>query len=129
LSGEVAMAFPNAGTVAPYLKSRQLRALAVTTVKRSELTPGLPTAAESGLPGFESSTPFGYFAPAGTPPDVIGRIHREVAQALKAPGMKERLLSIGMETVAGSPQEFAAVIKADIAKWSRLIRDTGMSAK
>ena len=127
LSGEVAMSFPNAGTVAPYLKSGQLRALAVTTLRRSELTPGLPTAAESGLPGFESSTPFGYFAPAGTSPEIVGRLHKEVLQALKAPGIKQRLFGLGMEIVADTPQQFAAMIKADVAKWSKLIKEIGIA--
>ena len=126
LSGEVEVSFPNAGTVAPYLKSGKLRALAVTTLQRSELTPGLPTAVEAGLVGFESSTPFGYFAPTGTPPEILGRLHQELVQALKAPGVKERLFGLGMETVGNEPQRFAAVIKGDVAKWSKLIKQAGI---
>ena len=126
LSGEVELSFPNAGTVAPFLKSGKLRALAVTTLQRSALTPGLPTAAESGLDGFESSTPFGYFAPTGTQAEIVGRLHREVVQALRAPGVNERLFALGMEIVASAPQQFAAHIKADVAKWSKLIKEAGI---
>ena len=126
LSGEVELSFPNAGTVASYLKSGKLRALAVTTLRRSELTPGLPTAAESGLDGFESSTPFGYFAPKGTPPEIVGRLHQELVRALRGPDIKERLFGLGMEIVASTPQQFADVIRADVAKWSKLIKEAGI---
>src|SRR5205814_9547562 len=74
----------------------------------------------SGLAGFESSTPFGYFAPAGTSPEIVGRLHKEVVQALRAPGIKERLFGIGMEIVADTPQQFAAMIKAEDRKSTRL---------
>jgi tripartite-type tricarboxylate transporter receptor subunit TctC len=126
ISGEVEMSFPNAGTVAPHLISGKLRALAVTTLRRSKLTPGLPTVAESGVTGFESSTPFGYFAPTGTPPAIITRLHKALLTALKTPGVNERLFGIGMEVVADTPQQFAAMVKADIAKWRKLIKDVGI---
>ena len=113
-------------TVAPFLKSGKLRALAVTSLQRSDLTPGLATAAESGLDGFESSTPFGYFAPTGTPVEIVDRLHREVVHALREPGVKERLFGLGMEIVANTPPQFAASIKADVAKWSKLIKEAGI---
>ena len=126
IGGQVQMSFPNAGTVAPHVKSGKVRALAVTTLKPSELAPGLPTAAESGLPGFESTTPFGFFVPTNTPPVIVSRLHREIASSLARPEVKERLFAIGMEVVANTPSQFAAHIKAEIGKWGKLIKDAGI---
>ncbi len=126
IAGEVQMSFPNAGTVAAHMKSGKVRALAVTTLHQSALTPGLPTAVESGLPGFVSTTPFGYFAPAGTPPDIIGRLHKEIAGTLRRPEVTERLLGIGMEVVANTPREFAAFIKSEVALWGKVIKNAGI---
>lgn len=126
IGGEVQMSIPNAGTVAAHIKSGKVRALAVTTLQRSALVPGLATAAESGLPGFASTTPFGYFAPAGSAPAIINRLHKEIAAALNRPEVTQRLLSIGMEVVADTPREFAAFIKREVAVWGKLIKDAGI---
>lgn len=124
--GQVQLMFPNAGAVAPHLKSARLRALAVTTAMPSALVPGLPTLSASGLPGYESVSPFGIFAPAGTPAPLIERIHREMVAALRRADVTERLFGVGVEVVASTPAELAATIKSEMAKWGKLIRDAGI---
>lgn len=125
ISGEVQIMFPSAGAAAPHLKSGRLRALAVTTARPSALFPGLPTVAASGLPGYESVSVFGMFAPARTPAALINRLNQEIARALNRKDVKERLFNSGIETVGSSPEEFAATIKSDMAKWGKLIKEVG----
>lgn len=126
LAGEFQLMFPNAGAVAPHAKAGRLRALAVTSSEPSALAPGLPTLAASGLPGYESSSPFGMFAPAGTPPARIERLHRELVRALNRADVKERLFNAGVEVVGGSPERLAATMKSEMARWGKVIRDAGI---
>ena len=126
IGGQVHVMFPNAGAVTPYLKSGRLRALAVTTNEPSALVPGLPTLAASGLPGYESVSPFGIFAPAGTPPALVHRLNQEIVGALRKPEVIERLFNTGTESVASSPEQLAATIKSEMAKWGKVIRDAGI---
>ena len=126
MGGEVQLMFPAAGGVGPYVKSGRLRALAVTSAKPSALTPGLPTVAESGVPGYESVAVFGVFAPAQTPPDIIARIQREVARATGNPDVRKRFLDAGVEPVGSTPDEYASTIRRETAKWGKLIRDLGI---
>lgn len=126
ISGEVQIMFPSAGAAAPHLKSGRLRALAVTTARPSALFPALPTVAASGLPGYESVSVFGMFAPARTPATLINRLNQEIVRALHRKDVKERLFNSGIETVGSSPEEFAATIKSDMAKWGKLIKDAGI---
>lgn len=126
LGGEVQLMFPNSGAVAPQLKTGRLKALAVSTSAPTALAPGLPTMSASGLPGYESVSPFGIFAPAGTPAPLIGRLNREMVAALKRTDVTERLFNAGVEVVASSPGELAATIKSEMAKWGKVIRDAGI---
>jgi tripartite-type tricarboxylate transporter receptor subunit TctC len=126
IGGQVHLMFPNAGVAAPHLKSARLRALAVTTLESSALAPGLPTMSASGLPGYESVSPFGIFAPAGTPAPLIERLNREMVAALKRVDVTERLFNAGVEVVASAPGELAATIKSEMAKWGKVIRDAGI---
>jgi len=125
LGGQVEMMFPTAGSVTPHIKSGRLRALAVTSLQPSALAPGLPTMAEF-LPGYESVSLNGMFAPAKTPAALINLVNQEVARILNRPDAKERLSSTGMDAVVCSPDEFAATIKSEMTKWGKVIRDAGI---
>ena len=127
-SGEVQVMFPNSGSAAPHIKAGRLRALAVTTLEPTPIAPGLPTVAASGLPGFESAVTQGVFAPAKTPQTIIRRLNREIVAALSKPEVRERLFALGLEVVANTPEEFAATMKIDMAKWGKVIKDAAIRA-
>jgi len=129
IGGHVQLSFGTGGTVAPYIKAGKLRALAVTSAQRSSVFPELPTISEAGVPGYEAVQMLGVFAPAKTPSAIIARLNSEIAAATQQREVKERLLGSGVEAASSSPDEFAAVIKRDMAKWSSLIRQTGMRAE
>lgn len=128
VGGHIHMMFSNAPSGLPYVEAGKLRALAVTTLKRSALLPKLPTLAESGLPGFDSSAWFGLLAPAGTPQAIIGKLNGEVVRILKLPDVQLSLVKLGFEPVGNTPQEFAAYIRAEIAKWAKVIKASGIRA-
>jgi tripartite-type tricarboxylate transporter receptor subunit TctC len=128
LSGETQLMFATASGGGPHVKSGRLRALAVTSAQRSALFPDLPSVAESGLPGFEAASTMCLFAPAGTPAALVGRLNKAVVQVLTKADVKERFLRAGSEVVAGTPEELAAVMKADIARMSKVIKDAGIGA-
>ena len=125
-SNEVQLSFSTAGSVTPNLKSGKLKALAVASAQPSALIPGLPTAAESGLPGFESSTINGVFVPAKTPAAIIRRLNQEIGQYINRPEVKEQFLRAAVEPVGSSPEQLAATMKTEIAKWGKLIREAGI---
>jgi tripartite-type tricarboxylate transporter receptor subunit TctC len=126
LSGRVQVMFATATAAAPHVAAGKLTALAVTSAKPSPLVPGLPTVAESGVPGYESGATFGAFAPAATPATVINRLNKEIVQVLNTPETRERLLKGGIEVIGSSPQQFAAFIRADMARTGKVIRASGM---
>jgi hypothetical protein len=126
VGGQVHLMFPNAGTVAPHLKSTRVRALAVTTSAPSALVPGLPTLSASGVTGYESASQFALFAPAGTPSAIIERLNREMIAALRKPDVTERLFGSGVEVTTGTPAELAATMKSEMAKWGKLIKEAGI---
>jgi tripartite-type tricarboxylate transporter receptor subunit TctC len=129
LAGQVTVMTPNVLTALPHIKSGRLRALAVTSAKRSEALPEVPTIAESGLPGYDSVQWYGVLAPAGTPREIVARLHVEIARALRAPDVRERLAADGAEPVGSSPEEFAAFIKSEIEKWARVASAAGIRAE
>jgi len=102
-----------------------LRALAVTTAKRSAVAPEVPTLAESGLPGFEVGSWQGVFAPAGTPPEIVKRLNTEIVKIINSPDVKEKLISLGAEPVGDSPEHFAVLVKAEISKWADVVKKSG----
>ena len=128
ISGQIAMAMPNIPPALPHVKTGKLKALAVTTAKRLAAVPDLPTVAESGLPGYEATAWFGVLAPAGTPREIIDKLNAAIVKSLRAPEMQQRLLADGAEAVGSTPDEFAAVIKRDIAKWAVVVRNSGARA-
>jgi tripartite-type tricarboxylate transporter receptor subunit TctC len=121
IGGEVQLMFGTASAVTPHLKSGRLRALAVTTAKPSALMPDLPAIAAT-LPGYESVAQSGVFAPAGTPPAIINRLNRDIVQLLNRPEIKQRFFATGTEAIGGSPDEFAAAVKAEMASMGGVIR-------
>jgi tripartite-type tricarboxylate transporter receptor subunit TctC len=125
LAGHVSLMFDNMASALPYIKSGRVRALAVTTLKRSPLLPQLPTISEAGLRGFDISTWFGIFAPAGTPPDIVVKLNAEIVRILHTLEMKERLAALGAEAIGNKPDEFAAFIKAEIPKYAKVIKASG----
>lgn len=125
LSGEVGLMFPTAGSVTPYIKAGKLRALAVTSLQPTALAPGLPLLSES-LPGYESVSLNGMLAPARTPDNIIRQINAEVAKVMTRADIKEKLVAAGTDAMSTSPEEFAAIIQADMAKWGKVIREAGI---
>ncbi|MEP7068459.1 MAG: tripartite tricarboxylate transporter substrate binding protein [Usitatibacter sp.] len=128
IGGQIQLMFDNLASSLAQVRGGKIRALAVTTARRSALAPELPTIAESGLPGFDISTWFGVFVPAGTPREVVDRLHAEFAKALAAPDIREKLRNLGAEPVASSPEEFAAYIRAEGDKYARVIKASGARA-
>lgn len=125
IGGRVDLMFDNLASSLSQVKGGRVRALAVTTPKRTKLAPELPTIAESGLPGFDISTWFGIFVPAGTPRPVVDRLHAEFTRALAAPDVREKMLALGAEPVGSTPEQFAAYVKAEAAKYAKLVRTSG----
>jgi len=126
MGGQLSMMFDGIVTGLPAVKSGRLRALAVTTLKRWQGAPDIPTMSEAGLAGFEVNSWFGLLAPAGTPREIVLRLNSEVARALHEPDARERLYSIGAEPMNNTPEEFAAYINAEMVKWSKVIKAAGI---
>ena len=126
LAGRVTMMFAPSTVALPPVRAGKLRALAVTSLRRSPALPDVPTVAESGFPGFEATIWGGLVAPAATHASVIRRLHIETVNALKLADVQVRLAEAGLEAIGNSPGEFAAVIKAEIPKWAKLISESGI---
>jgi len=125
LTGQVAMAFGNVFFTLPQVRAGKLRGLAVTSLKRASSVRELPTIAESGFPGFEAVAWFGLLAPVGTPPSILGKLHRESVRVIALPDVRSKFEDSGAEIVGSSPAEFAARIKSEIVKKGRLVRASG----
>lgn len=129
IAGQVQALFSIALAATPHIKAGRLKPLAITSGKRSQVAPGLPTVAELGFPGFEVIGWFGWLAPAKTPRAIVTRLNGEIVKVLNAPEIRERLLSQSTEPVGDSPQAFAAFIKSERDKWARVIREAGIRAE
>ncbi len=125
LSGQVQFMFATAASVIPHTRTARLRALAVTSAQRSPAVPELPTVAEAGIAGFEALTWHGLVVPAATPAPVIARINAEMNAALASSELKDRLATQGVEARGGKAEEFAAFLRAEIPKWTKVVRDSG----
>src|SRR5687768_3852487 len=128
LSGNVHLVFIGIPAAAPHIKAGKLRALAIVAPQRSNALPDVPTVAEAGLRDFEVTTWYGVLAPAGTPRNVVTRLNAELVKLMHAPEMKEKLSATGTEPLTSTPEEFAAYIKREIAKWGDVIRRAGVKA-
>ena len=126
VGGHLDLMFENLPTVLSHVRSGKLRALAVGTKKRSALVPEYPTISEAGVPGYESSTAFGVLAPAKTPAAVIGRLNQEIVKILNSPDIKERLSAQGLEAAGGTPQQYAAHLREELAKYGRIVKAAGI---
>ena len=126
MSGQVAMLFENVIVAKPHVDGKRLKAIGISSLQRSALMPGVPTVAESGLPGFDSWTWFGIFGPAGLPRAVVDRVNSEVNRIVTDPAVRERFAQLGFETTGGTPAEFAAVVRSEAAKWSKVIREANV---
>jgi tripartite-type tricarboxylate transporter receptor subunit TctC len=125
LAGDTQLMFDNLASATAQVKAGKLKALAVTTARRSKLAPDLPTLAEAGLPGFDISTWFGLLAPAGTPADVVARWNAEVTRILNSAEMRERMTALGAEPAPDTPAEFARFIAGETAKYARIVKLSG----
>jgi tripartite-type tricarboxylate transporter receptor subunit TctC len=126
-AGRVQLAFAGAPIALPLVKSGKFKALAVTGAQRSAIAPELPTVAESGLPGYDVTPWYGVMAPAGTPPDVVARLHREITKVLQSPEVQEKWKGWGADaTLSKSPEEFGALMRAEAAKWERVVKGGGV---
>lgn len=128
IAGNVVMFMGNLPPAMGHIKAGRIRALAVTTRTRSKFVPELPTIDESGLKGFETVAWFGLIAPAGTPAEIINKTRDEVVRILQTAELRERIDALGGEPVGNTPQEFAAIIRSDIAKWRRVVDQAGIKA-
>jgi tripartite-type tricarboxylate transporter receptor subunit TctC len=128
ISGRLTMCFCNVVNVMPLAREGKLRVFAVTSLKRSGAAPDLPTMAESGYPGFEAVPWFGLMAPAGTPAAILERLHRETVRVLALPDIRKKFDDLGLDIVGSSPAEFAALIKAELPHWAKVIKDAGIKA-
>jgi tripartite-type tricarboxylate transporter receptor subunit TctC len=129
LGGQVNMTMSSIVSGMPYAKAGRLRALAITTRNRSPALPELPTIAESALPGYDFSSWYGLMVPSGTPAPVIARLHDETVKALKLPDLQQRLASEGCDPVGSTPEQLAAHIKNEMARWAKIVKASGMQAE
>jgi tripartite-type tricarboxylate transporter receptor subunit TctC len=128
IAGRVTIALQNAAAVLPAVREGRLRGLAVTSLRRSPNMPELPTISESGFPGFEVTSWYALLAPAGTPAPIVNKVHQEVLKGLAQPDLRAKFAKLGLDTVGNSPDELAAIIKSDIGKWAKVIKDAGITA-
>jgi tripartite-type tricarboxylate transporter receptor subunit TctC len=129
LGGHVKLGFTALPPAAPHVRSGRLRALAVTTLARSASLPDVPTVAESGFPGFSADNMSGVVTPRGTPRAVVDKLNREIVRIVHAPGMKEQLIVQGFDPVGNTPDEFARYLRAEVVKWAKVIKETGLRAE
>lgn len=128
LGGTLPAAFDNIASAIPHIKAGKLRALAVTTAQRSSVAPDVPTFAESGLPGYELSSWQAVFAPAGTPKPIVDRLYTEIAKILKMPDVQKRLGDLGLDLSGMPPAELGALVKADVPRLGKIVKDSGARA-
>lgn len=126
LSGQVQLMFANTLSVLPHVRSGRLRALAISSSKRSAAAPELPTVAESGMPGFDVSTWFGMLAPRGTPKEIIDRLDGEVRKIVQMADVRARLISQGADPIGSTPEEFRAYLKSELVKWEKAVKAVGV---
>ena len=126
IGGQIVVTMDNMPPYVPQVKAGKIRALAVSPARRSPALPDVPTVAEAGVPGYDSGAWFGLVAPANTPKDLVAKLSRETARILKLPDVSARLADLGAEAVGSTPEQFSAHIKAEIAKWAKVIRDANV---
>jgi tripartite-type tricarboxylate transporter receptor subunit TctC len=128
IAGQVQLSFASTPTATPNIASGRLRALAVSTTRRSKLMPELPTVGEAGVPGFEANSWYGFVVPAKTPQSIVARLNKEIVQIINRPDSAEALFKVGLEPWTSTPEAFGAYIKSEYEKWGRIIREIGITA-
>jgi len=129
MGGQVSMTFGTSLSVIPHVRTGRLRALATTGAQRSPALPDLPTVAESGLPGYEASLWYGFVGPARMPPEIVQRLNTEIAAILALPDTREKLASQGVDARSTTPEEFARILTADVARWAKVVQKLGLQAE
>jgi tripartite-type tricarboxylate transporter receptor subunit TctC len=129
VSGETSVGFPATSSAMPYARSGKLRALAVTTPKRSSMAPEVPTVAESGVPGYDVTTWYGLLVPAGTSKEIIARLNGATVNAMAHPAVKERFAPTDLEPRTSTPEQFGAYIRGEVAKWAKVIKESGFKVE
>ena len=128
IGGQVQLMFDSMPSAMPHVKAGKIRPLAVTTARRVAAVADLPTIAEAGVPGYDISTWYGVWAPKGTPREIVARLHAEIAKVLRLPEIRERFAALGAEPVGNTPEEFGAYCRTELAKWAKVVRDSGAKA-
>ncbi len=126
IGGQIPMGVQNVTTVVTYVRSGKLRALGISGLERSPALPQVPTVASQGFPGFEAREWYGFVAPGGTPAPLVAQINRELVRIIQLPDVRARLLDLGADMVGDSPEQFGQFMKAELVKWSKLIKDAGI---
>jgi tripartite-type tricarboxylate transporter receptor subunit TctC len=123
------MTFANFSAVLPHVRSGALKPLGITTATRSSILPDVPTIAESGVPGYEFTSWFGFFFPAGVPAPILDQASRDIVAVLRTPSVKERLTADGADVVGNSPQQFAAFVESELDKWAKVVKSAGLKVE
>jgi tripartite-type tricarboxylate transporter receptor subunit TctC len=125
LGGRIDMIFDNMPSALPLVRAGEVRAIGVTSARRSPAAPNIPTIAEAGLPGFQATSWFALYAPAGVPEDVLVRINSETVRVMALPDVREKLAALGLEADAGTPEALVSFMRAETAKWARVVKESG----
>jgi len=128
LAGQVDMMFDNTPNVLPHVRAGKLKAIAVSSKARSSLAPEVPTVDEAGVPGYDVTVWFGVLTVAGTPHDIVQRLNAEIVRIIGSPEVRERFGKSGVEVVAGTPEQFSAFLKSEVARWAKVVQDANIKA-
>ena len=126
IAGQIPMGVQNITTIVPFVRGGRIRALGISSLERSPALPEVPTVASQGFPGFEAKEWYGLVAPGGTPRATVTRLNQEIVRIINSPDVRSRLLDLGADIVGDSPDQFGALIKAELVKWSKLVKETGI---
>ncbi|HKA44562.1 MAG TPA: tripartite tricarboxylate transporter substrate binding protein [Burkholderiales bacterium] len=126
IAGQIPMGVQNITTIVPYVRSGRIRALGISVLERSPALPDVPTIASQGFPGFEAREWYGLVAPGGTPQAIVTRLNQEIVRAINLPDVRSRLLDLGADIVGDSPAQFGALIRSELVKWAKLLKETGI---
>ena len=129
LAGHVMSSFDSISATLQYIRANRLRALGIAALKRSPVAPEIPTISEAGMPGFAIGSWYGLLGPANMPREIVMKLHAEMVKALALPEISERIKSVGAEPLGNTPEEFAAQIRGDIARWSKVAREANIRAQ
>jgi tripartite-type tricarboxylate transporter receptor subunit TctC len=125
MAGQIQLTFDTLPSAMPYVKGNKLKAIAVTSAKRTRSLSDLPTVSEAGVPGYEVTSWYGALAPAGTPPDVVKKLNADFVRTIRIPEVSEKMIEAGADPVANTPEQFAGFIRSELKKWAKVVQDSG----